>query len=163
MLAYWKREIVAEWILISDIQSTYIQIIKKTILVANLAAHDMNKPTTSKSSRLVHTVVTSVIIGLDSSMNECNIATAVELVKRQVGFYVVLLDCKLFPLIESESTSFPDFWKSTCKIIAASRSTYEKLVGVSAGEELSQMDITKLPYLSNHKKGGREPVKVTPL
>lgn len=33
-----------------------------------------------------------------------------------------------------------DFFKSTRKIIAASRSTYEKLVGVSAGEELSQMD-----------------------
>ena len=96
-------------------------------------------------------------------MNECNIATAVELVKHQVGFDVVLLDCKLFPLIENEAMSCPDFWKSTRKIIAASRSMYEKLVGVSAGEELSQMDIMKLPYLSNHKKGGREPVKVTPL
>jgi len=68
------------------------------------------------------------------------IRTAAKLVKHQVGFDVVLLDCRLFPLIECETTSNPDFWKSTHKIVVAPRSTYEKLVGVSVGEELSQVE-----------------------
>ena len=46
-------------------------------------------------------VVTQVIISLDSS--ECNVATASEMVERQVGFDV-LMDSKLYPLIYNEAT-----------------------------------------------------------
>ena len=60
------------------------------------------------------------------------------MVKRQVGFDVVLLDSKLYPIINNDATSGTEFWKSTRKIIAASRSLYEKLGGVSA--ELSQVE-----------------------
>lgn len=114
--------------------------IKKTILLANLSPRDPSKASSSKSSRFTHTVVTQVIISLDLSMGECTVSKAAELVKRQVGFDVVLLDSKLFPVIDGESTSGPEFWRSTRKIIAVSRSSYEKLTGVPAGNELSQID-----------------------
>jgi len=73
-------------------------------------------------------------------MGECTVSKVAELVKRQVGFEVVLLDSKLFPVIDNESTSGPEFWRSTRKIIAVSRATYEKLTGMSAGNELIQID-----------------------
>ena len=47
------------------------------------------------------------------------------------------MDSKLYPLTESESTSGIEFCKSTRKIIAASRTTYEKSSGCSAGSEIS--------------------------
>ena len=46
---------------------------------------------------------------------------------------------KLYPVTDNESTSGPEFWRSTRKIIAASRASYEKLVGMSVGDELSQL------------------------
>lgn len=88
----------------------------------------------------MHTIVTQVIVSLDSSMGDCSVVKEAEMVKRQVGFDVVLLDSKLYPLISSDATSGIDFWKSTRKIIAASRSVYEKLGGVSVGAEVSQLD-----------------------
>ena len=57
----------------------------------------------------------------------------------QVGFKVVLLDSKLFPLFENDSTTGVEFWRSTRKIIAVSRTSYEKLAGVP-GQEFSQVD-----------------------
>ena len=62
-------------------------------------------------------------------------STAAEMVRREIGFEVILLDSKLFPIL-----NMIDFWKSTRKVIAASRSTYESLVGVTAGEELKQVE-----------------------
>ena len=38
-------------------------------------------------------------------MGECSVASVAEMVKREVGFSVILLDSKLNPLIESEATS----------------------------------------------------------
>ena len=114
------------------------RVIKKTILLANLSARDPHKPSTSRANRLVHTIVTQIIISLDPS--ECNVTKAAENVRKQVGFDPVLLDCKLFPLIDNETTSGPEFWRSTRKIIAVSRTSYEKLAGVAAGEELSLVD-----------------------
>ena len=56
----------------------------------------------------------------------------------EVGFKVILLDSKLYPLIANESTAGIDSWKSTHKIIATSRAAFEKIVGKSQIEELSQ-------------------------
>ena len=58
--------------------------------------------------------------------------------KTQVGFDVILLDSKLFPLTDNNSATGVDFWRSTRKVIAVSCASYEKLVGVVSGEELSQ-------------------------
>lgn len=60
--------------------------------------------------------------------------------KHEVGFGIILLDSKLYPLIDSEATSWLEYWKSIRKIIAASQSIYERLVGKSPAEEISQLD-----------------------
>lgn len=108
-----------------------------TILLGKRAQHDVNKSSISCASRLTHTIITSVIVTLDHSMGECNIAFVEEMVKHEVGFSIILLDSKL---IDSEATSWLEYWKSTRKIIAASWSIYERLVGKSPAEEISQLD-----------------------
>ena len=46
---------------------------------------------------------------------------------QQVGFQAVLLDSKCYPLMSNEATSGIEFWKSTRKILAASKSLFESL------------------------------------
>ncbi len=117
------------------------RVVKKCIVLANLSARDPQRPSSSKANRLTYTVVTQVIISLDNSQGECNVVSASEMVQKQVGFSVVLLDSKLYPLANNDSTSGLDFWKSTRKIIAASHATYEKLSGVCVGGELNQLQV----------------------
>ena len=64
-------------------------------------------------------MVTNLIVSIDST--QCNVTAVADLVRKQVGFEVVLLDSKLFPIFENEASSSFDFWKSTRKIIAASK------------------------------------------
>lgn len=116
------------------------KVIKKTILLTNLSLRDTSRPCSSKSNKITYTVVTQLIISLDSAMGECNVSTAAEMVRCEIGFEVILLDSKLFPILNNDATSGVDFWKSTRKVIAASRSTYESLVGITAGEELKQVE-----------------------
>ena len=111
--------------------------IKKTILVANLSLRDSNRPSHSRASRFEHTVVTHVIISLNS--DDCSVSRATECVQKQIGLEVVLLDSKLFPIMDNNSTSEAAFWCSTRKIIAVSRASYEKLSGNAVGEELGQV------------------------
>lgn len=86
----------------------------------------------------MHNVITQIIISLDPSA--CNLTQAAQSVKMQVGFEVILLDSKLFPLLDNESTAGVEFWRSMRKIIAVSRTTYLlKLAGVP-GQELSHVD-----------------------
>ena len=89
---------------------------------------------------MAHTIVTQVIITLDPSNGECNVTTTAEKVQKQLGFSVILLDSKLFPITESETTSSSEFWKSTRKIIAVSISAYEKAGGVLPKNELINLD-----------------------
>jgi hypothetical protein len=58
------------------------------------------------------------------------------LVVQQLGFDVVLMDSKCYPLLDSEGTSGLGFWKSTRKILAVSRSLYEMLTGLSSNDEI---------------------------
>lgn len=46
--------------------------------------------------------------------------------------YVVLLDSKCHLLLANEDKSYPDFWKSTQKVIAAPKQLHEKLGDVPA-------------------------------
>ena len=115
------------------------RLIKKTILVSGLHARDSSKASSLMASRLVHSVITQVIITLDG-VRECNVSFVAEKVKDQLGFEVVHLDSKLFPITENESTCGSEFWRSTQKVIAANCVSYEKLVGVTVGEELNQLD-----------------------
>ena len=114
------------------------RVIKKTILIANLSSRDPNRPSSSRASRLLHTVVTQVIITLDC--NDCSVGKATECVRKQIGLDVVLLNSKLYPIIDNENTSGAEFWRSTRKIIAVSRASYEKLSGTVVGEELCRVE-----------------------
>ncbi len=117
------------------------KLIKKNIQVASLSSRDPDKPTTSsRSNRFTHTVVTQVIVTLDPSHGECNVSYVAEAVKKQLGFNVILLDSKLLPVVDSESTSGMNFWKSTRKIIAVSRTAYEKVGGVVPDVKLNLED-----------------------
>ena len=60
--------------------------------------------------------------------SNCTVTAAAELVKQQFGFDIVLLDSKLFLLRDNSRSSGTDFWKSTRKIIAASKDVYEETV-----------------------------------
>lgn len=127
--------------------------IKKTIPVINLSARDSNRPSSSKTNGLMYTVVTHVIVNLNSSAGECTVGTVAEKVKAQVGFDTILLDSKLYPVLENDATSGIEFWKSTRKIMAASRSLYERLGGAPSNAELlSQVDDAEVVFLEPSNK-----------
>ena len=99
--------------------------LQKTIALVSLSSKDKNKPTSSKASlKMDYSIVTQVVVSLVPS--QCNVQVVGDLVAQQVGFEVVLLDSKCFPLLANESTSGVDFWKSTRKVLAASKAVFEQ-------------------------------------
>ena len=74
--------------------------------------------------------MTQVVVTLD--VGNCSPDIVAELIQQQVGFQVVLLDSKCFPILESDTTRGTDYWKSNRKILAASKSLYTRLTGSSA-------------------------------
>ena len=97
-----------------------------------------NKNEKAKSVKLEYAVVTQVVISLGH--NQCNVPAATKKVTEQVGYELIILDCKCFPLLTSEGTSGQDFWKSQRKLLAASSSSsvYERLTGKSTKVELTE-------------------------
>ena len=55
--------------------------------------------------------------------------------RKNLSIEVVLLDSKCFPLLDNESTQGTGFWKSTLKVLAASRCSNIKLTGKSSPEK----------------------------
>ena len=55
---------------------------------------------------------------------------------------MILLDSKCYPLLENESTSGETFWRSTRKVLAASRSIYCRLTGQGTNLENASVDLT---------------------
>lgn len=99
--------------------------------MVSLSLINQNKPTTSKaSSHLDYKVVTQVVVNLE--VGHCSPSAVAELVQQQVGFEVVLLDSKCFPVVDCESTTAAEFWKSNRRILAASKTLYTRLTGSSA-------------------------------
>ena len=123
--------------------------IRKTIILVSLSSKDKDKPTSSKASlRMDYSIVTQVVISLVPS--QCNVQTVAELVTQQVGFEVVLLDSKCFPLFANEATSGIDFWKST-RNLAASKSVFEKYNGKSSDVKEAAIDLTSGPPVPKKK------------
>lgn len=98
---------------------------KKTIMIVSLSKRGKGKD----RQRLEYSTVTQAAVNL--SQSQCTVQAVAELVAQQVGFEVVLLDSKCYQLLNTEGTSGVDFWKSTRKILAASRSLYEKVTGLA--------------------------------
>jgi hypothetical protein len=99
---------------------------------------DGSRASSSKNNGLTYTEVTQVLVSLTEA--ECNVPAVSEFVRSQLGFEVVLLDCKLYPIANTEATSGKEYWKSTRKIIAASRSLYERLGGVPPDAALAMRE-----------------------
>ena len=85
------------------------RLIKKNILLSSFSLRGQG---TSSSSKIQHTVITNVTVTLDPACGQCNIKEVCNKVREQVGFEVVLLDSKCYPLVSNGDTSDPDFWKS---------------------------------------------------
>ena len=71
--------------------------------------------------------MTQTQVSIDST--SCSPRDVSALVLGQVGFEVVLLDSKCYPILHNDATTVFDYWKSTRKILAASKAAYEKLTG----------------------------------
>ena len=138
---------------------------KKTIMIVSLAKKGKGKERSQCSIRLDYTTVTQVVVSL--SVAQCTVMAVAGLVTQQVGFDVILMDSKCYPLLNSEGTAGLDFWKSTRKILAASRSLYEKLTGLSSNDGIidrAAIDLTvddgpgpskrKRPAISDDLEGG---------
>ena len=142
------------------------KIIKKAVTLASLSFREQGSSTKNK---IQYTTVTTVNISLDPTRGDCSIKAVCDKVKEQVGFEVILLDSKCYPLFASEETSDPDFWRSSRKVVAASKARFEKLGGVPTettstdlpkrmAEELLGTDhddegVTDLPILKGKGKG----------
>ena len=103
--------------------------IKKSIVVVSLS-----KKGKHKKGKLEYTAVTQVVVSISPS--DCNVSSITPLVSEQVGFQAILLDSKCYPLLSNESTSGVDFWRSTRKILAASRAVYEKVTGIDPSKDV---------------------------
>ena len=79
---------------------------------------------------------------------------------QQVGFDVQLLDSKCYPLLANEGTSGTEFWKSTRKILGASKSIYERISGLSADMNIEQaIDLTDDEAGPSQKRQRSEPLE----
>ena len=111
------------------------RLIKKSIVLGSLSVREQG---TSSKNKIQYSVVTNITVTLDPTCGQCSVRGVCAKVKEQVGFEVVLLDSKCYPILSNEDTSIPDFWRSTRKIIAASQQAYEKLGGIPP-----EMDLCK--------------------
>lgn len=87
--------------------------IKKTIVMVSVSKRGKDRP--KGNSKLDYTAVMQVVVSLTAA--QCNVLAVTELMTKQVGFNVQLLDSKCYPLLTNEGTSWPEFWKSTRKIL----------------------------------------------
>ena len=111
---------------------------RKSIIVVSLSKKGTSVPGSSKSNPHVdYKVVTQVYVNLDES--KCTLNTVAEM-KDQLSFEVILLDSKCFPLLD-ENAQGTRFWKSTRKVLAASRNKI-KLTGKSSPEKVT-IDLTE--------------------
>ena len=84
-------------------------------------------------------VATQVFLCL--TPDQCNVRSVSDLMAKQVGFPVILLDSKCYPLSSNGGTSGTDFWKSSRRILAASMSLYEQLRGHDPGVEHAEAEL----------------------
>ena len=95
----------------------------------------------STKGKLSSEIVTEVIVCL-ADLDQCSVPVVAQLVKEQVGYDIVLLNNKLYPILDAPSTR-GDFWRSTSrKILAASAKLYEKITGKRPSAKGAEIDLT---------------------
>ena len=113
----------------------------KTVVVVSLKKRDGKGSSMKGNSKVEYEIVTQVTVSLDSS-SPCTVRKVTDLVSKQVGVDVILLDSKCYPLLENESTSVESFWRGTRKVLAANRATYGKLTGQCTNLKIASVDLT---------------------
>ena len=93
------------------------------------------------NSKVAYEIVTQVTVSLDPS-STCTVRKVTDLVSKQVGVEVILLDSKCYPLLENDSTAGEGFWRSTRKVLAANWAIYEKLTGQCTNQVLTSLETT---------------------
>ena len=93
-----------------------------------------DKPSSSKT--LLYTIITQTQVSIDNSC--CSPSAVAQLVTASIGYDVILLDSKCYPLLDNDATSTLEFWKSTRKILAASKVSYNKLTN----KPVTNIDLT---------------------
>ena len=112
-------------------------------------------PSTRK--RIQYTAVTQITVSLDPTRGQCCVSGMCEKMKEHVGFDVILLDSKCYPILPNDDTSCAEFWKSTRKVIAAPKQSYEKLGGVSADTDwLKECEENEPPMKKACSRKGKE-------
>ena len=115
--------------------------VSKTIVLVTLQGPgNGDKPSTSK---LTYNVVTQIQVSID--VNDCSPSVVAREVSESVGFDVILLDSKCYPLLDNAATSVVSFWRSTRKILAASKSIFQKVSGgsVDLKRARDEIDLTQ--------------------
>ena len=118
---------------------------KTIILIILQAPGNGDKPSTSK---LIYDVVTQKQVSIDP--NDCSPSAVAQEVSETVRFEVVLLDSKCYPLLDNVTTSNISFWKSTRKILTASKSNFQKLSGASVDLKRAKDEIN-LTQVDDHE------------
>ena len=78
----------------------------------------------SANGKLTLEIVSEVTVCL-ADLDQCSVHDVAQLVKEQVGYDIILLNNKLYPILDAPSTH-GDFWQSTSwKILAASAKLQE--------------------------------------
>ena len=127
---------------------------RKTIVLVSLTNAASDRPSSSKSSNITYNVVTQVVVRLET--DNCSPLLVAQLVEQQVGYSVILLDNKCFPILDNDTTRTNEYWKSTRKILAASKVVYVNLKGSSADPEKAKFDsIVKTAMCQQRERSSR--------
>ena len=98
---------------------------RKTTILVTLSL----SPTSSYSTKstMSYTIVTQTQVLVNCNYSKPSAVT--RMVSSNVGYDVILLDSKCYPLLDNSVTTSIDFWKLARKIMAASKSSYEEITG----------------------------------
>ena len=77
------------------------RLIKKSLVLASLSQREQG---ISTRNRIQYSVVTQITVTLDPSQGQCCVRGVCEKVKEQVGFEVILLDSKCYPVLTNDES-----------------------------------------------------------
>lgn len=101
----------------------------------------LRRAKTKQNGKLDYKAVTQVVVSPTPS--QCNVPAVTQLVSQQIGFAVQLLESKYFALLANEGTAGEDFWNIARKVLAASKSLYGSVGGLSVDMSIEQaIDLT---------------------
>ena len=83
-----------------------------------------------------------VIVCIADNDHQCSVPVVAQLVKEQVRYDIILLNNKLYPILDAPSTRGDFWWCTSWKILAASAKLYEKITGKRPSAKGTETDLT---------------------